>query len=413
MKTTLIATLILAASLTTSLSAQADSFTPNHLWVGGTNGKLLEFDEAKQYVRTLSLPSNAKFRGLAFGPDGNLYASDYEGGRLFMIQPSGEYEVLLDSLTNPGQIMFEEDGSLTIPTLGGTLYHFYGKGRPYAMSVLRGVSNLRGLAKGPQGYDYLGADSGVHVLDASGRSVGILYGSSELTATGPIAFAPNGNLLVCDVSGSGKVVELGYYGQYLRSFEDASLVGAANGVAVGPDGQIYVSAFAADSVTRFNLDGQKVGSLRHPDLDEPGQLAFAPFRFEAKLKGQLTGRGQALAKAKDSKVTLTVAPGMRIVMLKLTDAPALDDLASLLGSHTIVLHGFLGSESDAARKRIFSGLAVESHPLANGGTSLTLSLNGKVDSNGNYVLKQVKGSVSLQDSTRCYMGTVKGGKLIQ
>jgi serine/threonine-protein kinase len=161
--------------------------------------------------------------GLAFAPDGTLYIADLVGNKIWKRTP---------------------DGTLTL--LAGTGEEaFGGDGGPASAAEL---DRPRGLAVEPDG-DLLIADTG------NDRIREVVHGSNVIET----------------VAGTGD-----YYG----FSGDGGLATHAKlslpwGVAVGPDGTIYIADAGNDRVRSINTKGI-IATVVHADLDAPTGLAVTP-----------------------------------------------------------------------------------------------------------------------------------------
>ncbi len=96
--------------------------------------------------------------GLAFGPDGLLYAAEETAGRVVQISPSGQITPVLTNLTNPEGITFDAAGNLYVveDTADGRLLQRTPSGE---------VTTLASTLRAPEGVT-IGADGRVYVTES-------------------------------------------------------------------------------------------------------------------------------------------------------------------------------------------------------------------------------------------------------
>ncbi len=245
------------------------------------------------------------------GPDGNLYLSNaggsgdpvlrFDGATLSPLPAPGQYGSTFVAAgssalsVNPGHIVFGPDGNLfLLDPSGGAVYRF--KGSTGVPLPAPGQSGATFVPAGSGGlaspYDLVfGRDDNLYITDfgdnvirrydgttgaplpAAGQSGAVFVprGSGGLLATGGIAVGLDGNLYVSDFDLSAVLRYSGTTGDPLPApgksgaiFVDTSSVVQAESLAFGPDGNLYVDTFASTKVDRFD------GTTGAP-LPAPGQ----------------------------------------------------------------------------------------------------------------------------------------------
>ena len=153
-------------------------------------------------------------------------------------------------LGSPSGVALGPGGDLFVSDLTGDCVWRFSSvdGSPLGVFVSSGASPLdgpRGLSFGPNGdlfvvgyisnavYEY-GGSTGTYVGTFAGPD-------GRLSNPTTLAFIPNGNLLVCS-RGNSTVTEWdGISGAFVRRFNDETSIDGAWGVAVGPNGNVFVS----------------------------------------------------------------------------------------------------------------------------------------------------------------------------
>src|SRR5262249_16969736 len=181
-------------------------------------------------------------RGMAFGPDGNLYVVSDGSDRI--LRYNGTTGAFIDTFIPPGaptfhqpiQLIFRGDGFLYVSTFGN--------------DNIPGSSVLRFNAT-------TGALTGAFVPSGSGG----------LFLADGMAFRPNGNLYVSGVQSNASVLRYdGTTGDFLGVLASGLGFNSPRGLTFGPDGNLYATIvgasglFPANSVVRLDpLTGEFLG----------------------------------------------------------------------------------------------------------------------------------------------------------
>jgi len=213
--------------------------------------------------------------GIAVGPDGTVYVSDYASNRVFRLEPDGSLLVIAGgglggdgpatkaSLAHPGGLAVGPFGQLYVADgVGGTIRRIDQQGTittlPTGFFVLNGPL---GLAFDSDGVVYIGDYSGqIFVLNGSG-----LLSSLQISALPPPALFPG--YLAFDASGNLFVAD--------RAPVPASALyapgpgGGCRIVRVSPDH--HASVIAGTGTCGFGGDG---GPATKAQLNDPNGIAF-------------------------------------------------------------------------------------------------------------------------------------------
>jgi len=220
-------------------------------------------------------------RGVAFGPDGNLYIGAVGfGGVMRYDGQTGQFlDVFADGssvASQASQVVFQggylfvatgTDGILRFNASTGAAAPAFGKpGAQFATPADQGIAQgVHGLAFGPDGHLYLTSNVSNQVLKydgLSGEFLGVFVpaGSGGLAQANALVFGADGNLYV---GSSGNSAVLRYRGPLQTnpgSFQDTFVPSgsgglswiASDGLKFGPDGDLYVSSRNTSSVLRFD-----------------------------------------------------------------------------------------------------------------------------------------------------------------
>jgi hypothetical protein len=195
---------------------------------------------------------------------------------------------------------------------------------------------------------------------------------------------------------------LGADGRDLGTVEIPDL-GAVYGTAFGPDGNLYVGdetrhvVVVADPVT-----GAVRRTIVRPDMCCPTGIAFAPFRFSARIRGKLVEAGKRPGRLGDPAALISVSPGSGSVLVQTTDFAARADVASVFpGNGTMTLCGGDVAAGDG-RTRLLDGTSSAPGVLPGGFASSQIVVRGAADENGFFVPRSLSGSLHLVRSGAGY-----------
>jgi sugar lactone lactonase YvrE/subtilisin-like proprotein convertase family protein len=243
---------------------------------------------------------------LTFGPDGNLYVT--AGANNSVLRYSGQTGALIGTfvtsgsggLSGPTDLTFGPDGNLYVSSSGNNEVIRYSGTTGAFLNVFAAnnsqnsaLSAPRGLRFGPDGNLYvssylagsghLDAGSDSEVLQYNGAtgafmSVFVSNGSGGLHTPQGLAFGPDGNLYVSSGRSGAVLRYSGSTGAFLGAFTPPPSNSAVSGAAIGPDGDLYVSSPGGNDVLRLD---SSTGALLNVfaqggGLNGPGALAFSP-----------------------------------------------------------------------------------------------------------------------------------------
>ena len=250
---------------------------------------------------------------LSTAPDGRLYATDFESGRLQWFDPNGLYlgEGAINGIRRGllGQgisVGAAPDGTAWVANAGSSrLLHLGLDGERLSETSVSGPGRVDGVAVAPDGsllvadaanglVQHLTADG--HVLRAWGGRVGWnpddfgicvdwdVFGVE--CSSQPLAVSSDGSVVHVLDSGNGRVLRYSLEGEALGAFlgltAEPEIQRSAQAIASAPDGTLYAADTPNHRVLRFALDGSIIGSIdgapgRAPGrFDRPGGLAVSP-----------------------------------------------------------------------------------------------------------------------------------------
>jgi outer membrane protein assembly factor BamB len=212
-----------------------------------------------------------------------------------------------EGFTSPGNLTSGPDGALYVlssswqhPERGGEVLRFNGETGEFVDSFIQaGAAGkyLIDLTFGPNGNLFVAdMETGVWEFDATtGATVRNFVPagqSSALRAVSALAFGPDGNLYVASRDANAIFRFDGHTGEYRDIFVNAEC-GAleAPTSVVFSDGIFYVASSGNNTIQRFDMNGNLLGPLSHPDLRlyRPARIIAAPavpsLRIQAAKQG--------------------------------------------------------------------------------------------------------------------------------
>ena len=229
------------------LGVALDEF--GRIYIADGLGDILRYNRNGGFIDVFgSIPSNQTdvFNGLAFGPDGSLYAATLSGDSVYRFGTNG----------NRTEFIAPGNG---------------------------GLDGAYGVAVDALGNVYVaGHNSGqIHKYDSTGAFLGNFTSGVTLNTPAAPTFGPDGKLYVSDYT-VNKIYRFdGTTGVYDSNWTLAPTndLSGAFGLAFGSHGMLYVSSFLKDQILSYNyLTEQYTGIYRSSgtdgDLLAPTYLAF-------------------------------------------------------------------------------------------------------------------------------------------
>ncbi|MFG0316166.1 MAG: hypothetical protein ACF8XB_02740 [Planctomycetota bacterium JB042] len=388
--------------------ARAGGFEPNHLFVSSSLGRVFEFEPGGEFVRSIQVaPFGSGLRGLVFGTDGRLYVADMDGDAVYAVDADGTSQRMWDAsdgLNDPVGLSLGARGSLGVVSRGTASLVEFTTLLPHSP---------------PHTTTPIPSNASDAVLDATGELV--------VTSNLPAAVRRlhrSGAVVFSDLSSLGTAGGLGSWYGFLVTTDYAAgevflmsptglgtplshpqIVGPW-GIAGSPTGNLAVACFDGDRVVEFAPDNTVVRVFEHPDLVEPSHLAYAPFRFDLKVKTSGFLNGNTPTKAKDANALLQYAPGSGALLLTSDAIPA--GLSLSTGDRTLVLRG--SRFVPDGKTPVFCGAIHRTDDPIAGRVMARLELLSKTDAIGATVVKKVKGTLEMAGALGTFTAKVKTKK---
>jgi DNA-binding beta-propeller fold protein YncE len=277
---------------------------------GSRTDSVLHFSDSGTFLGDYITPGSGGLSrpgGVAFGPDGNLYASSNATDQILRYDgATGAFLGAFASgggLTKPSHLLFGPDGNLFVNSQGTNSVLRYDGSTGAFLGAFASGGGLNqdsvGLAFGPDGNLYVNSHLTNQILRYNGTTGAFLdafvpAGSGGLAQPSGLVFGPDGNLYVAAhtaTAGHGMVFRYdGTTGAFLNVFVplDSGGLGNPTDLAFGPDGNLYVDSRRNSRILRYDgttgafLDTfipQGAGGLNAPNsllyfspVPEPGGL---------------------------------------------------------------------------------------------------------------------------------------------
>ncbi|HKD99751.1 MAG TPA: NHL repeat-containing protein [Planctomycetota bacterium] len=395
-----------ALTLLLAAPAAEPTFVANHfVVVGNASNSVIEL--AATGAADLELPfavaPNSRY-GAAFGPDGRLYVANLTTHRVEILGSDGQKVGELGAgtpLSGASYVAFGPDGHLYVSsysndrvlelTLAGDLVREIGVGS--------GIDGPAGLVLSPDGHLLVVSSltNAIYEFDANGEKVRTIVGG--LNVPWGMTLGANGILYVASVLGGvvKAFTPTSDGGFLVGTIGTGSALQSPQDVALGPNGHLYVCSYSRDSVFEFDALGAFVAEHAVSSTQgavSPAAIAFAPFRFKAKLAGTIAIHGSDPVALKDKGTVLSVFPGSDRVFLSFTDDPSTSqDLASQFGVSAMTFWGVETSKGADATKRSIHAVHAPRMAHAFDAGSIALRLVGKAGADGCFAAKSATGSL--------------------
>jgi sugar lactone lactonase YvrE len=269
---------IVAALLITGLAtshAIADSLTFGDLLVADqTAGTVRQYSAAGAdlgvFASGLSQPS-----WITMDMGGNVYVSEYTGGRVDKFSPSGALLLAIPTAFAPGDARVASDGSIYVADyFGGNVYRYSASGAPLGLFVVTGLSRADFMAFDASGNLYVTDFLSGVVRRISPTGVDLGNFLSGLPASFPkgvlgIAFDSNGNLYAAN-DATNTVEKYSPSGVALGTF--ASGLNDPYGLAFDSNGNLFVANYGNGTIREFSPSGTDLGNFVSSGLSNPRDL---------------------------------------------------------------------------------------------------------------------------------------------
>jgi outer membrane protein assembly factor BamB len=221
-------------------------------------------------------------RGLAFGPDGNLFVSS--AGSNQVLEYNGTTGAFIgnfasgNGLNSPDGLTFGPDGNLYVVDTGGCecIKRYDGTTGAFLGNLANVGDNPLGLTFGPNGELYVTlAHSNEVVIQnpTTGATIGS-FNAADGAQEGLI-FGPDGDLYINGFL-SNVIGEYTETGAFLRTFASGGGLDGPIGLDFGPDGNLYAVNYNSSTVSVFNgSSGTAIDTISGGGLNNIEYLAFA------------------------------------------------------------------------------------------------------------------------------------------
>lgn len=290
-------------------------FTPAVNGSISRDGRILQFDSSSgQFIGVVAQPQGgSQINGMTYGPDGNLYASYWNGpsnsdGRILKIAPDGQATTFVapgsGGLQVPLGLSFGNDDNLYVAANRGAVFKFDGStGAALGAFATAGLSIPQDLLFGIDGRMYVsnGVGDSISRYDGTtGAFLGYLAapGAYGLDAPVGLAMAPNGDIYVASFP-TNRIFRFSTTTNSLVSIYD--LAGLQDGLdtlldlAFGPDHRLYAAVRSNAGGTDFlRLDaetGSILGIFAH--MDSPNSFNTGMLFVDSDCASLGAARGQA------------------------------------------------------------------------------------------------------------------------
>lgn len=397
-----------------SSSALADGFEENHLFVGCLNNTIVELDEDGEFVRAIPLPGVSQPRSLAFGPNGRLYTTSFNTHEVVEIVSNGTISRrfrLQGTAVGPNALSFGPSGNLFVNGFIDRKLHEIDVLSPNATEfgpVAWPTVSLTDFEFSANGTIFAVARDQDFFYELSLNGQIVRFDTFDpFTFPSAIAMGPFQQPWISSFGQQGVLRTTASLAPL--NFVTSAQFNAPGGLAIGPNGDLFVCSEGSNRILRVDPIQQQLKSGAElgagiSALSVPLGLVFAPTRFHAEIdyKIALAEKG---VKSHDEDVILSIAPGSRNIMVLFED-PETDDFT--FASAFQRGFSFHGSEVvEFGNKRICDGNELYLNSAA-GAATISLEVKGSEEGDLDfYEASKASGRISRTAAGFSFSGTIK------
>lgn len=268
-----------------------DMLRPHNIFIADLADVVREFHAASGAAVVSHVGVMLDPYDVTFGPDRMAYVASNGNHRVMRINPdNGTVTTFVPGasggLSGPSGVTFGPNNNLYVSSLNtNSVLEFNVNGvflRTFVSSGSGGLSSPYGLVFGPNGNLFVAGGNRVIEYDrTTGALIGdfIAPGAGGLAGARGLTFLPDGRLLVVSRT-TNQILAYAADGTFLGQFNDHYPLAGLWGIAVGPNGNVYVTRVSGGvRVIEYDVtNGRYIRSFIRGDsvLNQPTGIAFRP-----------------------------------------------------------------------------------------------------------------------------------------
>jgi glucose/arabinose dehydrogenase len=251
------------------------NFVPGDLYVSGRTGPSIS--QVSSTGIATPFVTGIDTTGLAFGPDGNLYAAHFINfgmSDIYEVTPAGAVSTFATGLFGPAGLAFDTSGNLYVAEHYGNDVSKITPGGVVS-TFATGMVNPDGLAFDASGNLYVASETGGYVDKITPAGVVSTFATGFSTPVG-VTFDGSGNLYVAN-NGNGTISQVtpgGVVSTFATGFNSPEYL------TYGPDGNLYVPEYFSGTVSTVGPGGG-TATLFSAEFSNTEAAAFVPVTTEA------------------------------------------------------------------------------------------------------------------------------------